>query len=73
MSINIDSMNKIEKCLTPEELEKLNEFFERIYYDNDLVEYQNCFDYREGRINIFEVINLINEHDLQININYEDY
>lgn len=61
-------MNKIENFLTPDELEKLNKFFEKIYYDNDLIQYKNCFDYRVGKINIFDVIDLINEYDLKINI-----
>ena len=68
---NINSMNKIENFLTTEELEKLNEFFEKIYYENDLIRYSNCFDYKEGRINLFHVIDLINEYDLKININYK--
>ena len=68
---NIKCMNKIENFLTPEELEKLNEFFEKIYYDHDLVQYRNCYDYAEGRVNIFDVIDLINEYDFKININYE--
>ena len=67
----INSTNKIENFLTPTELEKLNEFFEKIYYDNDLVQYKNCFNYVEGRLNIFDVIDLINDYDLKININYE--
>ena len=66
---NINTMNKIENFLAAEELEKLNEFFEKIYYDNDLVNYSNCFDYKKGRINIFDIIDLINEYDLEININ----
>ena len=68
---NIKGMNKIENFLTPEELEKLNEFFEKIYYDHDLVQYRNCFDYVEGRNNIFDVIDTIREFNLKININYE--
>lgn len=66
---NIKGMNKIENFLTPTELEKLNEFFEKIYYDYDLVKYRNCFNYKEGRIDIFDVIDLINDYDLKININ----
>lgn len=66
---NINSMNKIENFLTPEELEKVNEFFEKIYYDNDLVKYYNCYDYNKERIDIIEVIDLINDYDLKININ----
>ena len=68
---NINSMNKIENFLRPAELEKINKFFEKIYYDNDLIQYRNCFDYMRGRINIFDIIDLINEYDLKININYE--
>lgn len=68
---NTNSMDKIENFLTTEELEKLNEFFEKIYYGHDLVEYRNCFDYKEGRINIFDIIDLINEYDFEININYK--
>lgn len=68
---NINSMNKIENFLRPAELEKINKFFEKIYYDNDLIKYRNCFDYMRGRINIFDIIDLINEYDLKININYE--
>ena len=68
---NTNSMDKIENFLTTEELEKLNEFFEKIYYDNDLVRYSNCYDYEQGRINIFDIIDVINEYDLAININYK--
>lgn len=68
---NINCMNKIENSLTTEELEKLNVFFEKLYYNNDLVQYRNCFDYKEGRLNIFDVIDLINEYEFKININYE--
>ena len=53
------------------ELKKVNEFFEKIYYGNDLVQYRNCFDYKRGKLNIFDVIDLINDYDLKINIDYE--
>lgn len=69
--MNIKSM-KIENFLTPDELEKLHKFFEKIYYDHDLVQYRNCFDYTEGRVNIFDVIDLINKYDFKIIINGED-
>ena len=66
---NRNSMKKIENVITIEELEKLNEFFEKIYYENDLVKYNNCFDYKEGKINIFDVMDLIDEYKLGITIN----
>lgn len=62
---------KIENFLAPDELEKLYIFFEKIYYDNNLIQYANCYNYNEGHLDIFKVIDLINEYDLQININYE--
>lgn len=66
MSININNMDKIENFITPKELEKLNEFFEKIYYNNELVQYGDCFNYQEGRINIFDIIDLINEYHFEI-------
>lgn len=63
---------KIENFLAPDELKKLYKFFEKIYYDNDLIQYGNCYNYNKGHLNIFEVIDLIGEYNLQININYED-
>ena len=62
---------KIENFLTPDELEKINNFFEEIYYKNDLIQYGNCYNYSEGHLDIFEVINLINEFNLKITIDEE--
>ena len=63
-------MDMIKNIMSADEFEKLNEFFEEIYYDHDLVQYKNCFDYAEGRVNIFDVIDTIREFDLKINIEY---
>ncbi len=68
---NINSMNKIENFLTPEELEKINNFFEEIYYKNDLVQYGNCYNYEKGTIEIIDIIDLINEFNLKITIDEE--
>lgn len=62
---------KIENFLTPDELEKLYIFFEKIYYDNNLIQYANCYNYGEGHLDIFEVIDLINEFNLKITIDEE--
>ena len=64
-------MDMIKNIMSADEFEKLNEFFEEIYYDHDLVQYRNCFDYAEGRVNIFDVIDTIREFDLKINIEYK--
>lgn len=62
---NINNM-KIENFLAPDELKKLYTFFEKIYYENDLIQYGNCYDYNEGHLDIFEVIDIIAEYNLQI-------
>lgn len=46
----------------------LNEFFEELYYNNDLYLLQNCFDYAKGKVDIEDVLKVISENNLQIKV-----
>ena len=64
-------MDIIKNIMSADEFEKINNFFEEIYYKNDLVQYGNCYNYEKGTIEIIDIIDLINEFNLKITIDEE--
>ena len=64
-------MDIIKNIMSADEFEKINNFFEEIYYKNDLVQYGNCYNYKKGTIEIIDIIDLINEFNLKITIDEE--
>lgn len=48
--------------------EKIQKFFEQLYYNNDLCSFSNCFDYKKGKVDIEDVLKVISENNLQIKV-----
>lgn len=51
--------------------DKIQEFFTKLYYENDLLRYSNCYDYKKGEVDIAMVIETIEENNLSVSITEE--
>lgn len=51
----------------------VQEFFTKLYYDNDILAMTdtNCFDYKNGKVDIDSVIQAIEDNNLQVICKFE--